>query len=207
MEENYFVDLAAAFVRGRLGGTDTGAAAIRRGLEAGLKLHKFKRSAQLPRVRRVIGALRGLGPSFLLDVGSGRGTFLWPLLDSLPDVAVVALEHDPLRAADLGAVRLGGIARLHAVRADATLLPFRDHVFDCVTLLEVLEHLERPVSAAAEALRVARHVVIASVPTHEDDNPEHIHLFDQDQLRALFGGARRVTFDYVLNHTVCVAMK
>ena len=49
------------------------------------KLHKFKRIDELPRVRRVIGMLRGaLRPTSLLDVGSGRGAFLWPLLDAFP---------------------------------------------------------------------------------------------------------------------------
>jgi hypothetical protein len=32
----------------------------------------------LPRVRKVLGVLRGVHPANLLDVGSGRGAFLWP---------------------------------------------------------------------------------------------------------------------------------
>jgi hypothetical protein len=54
---------------------------------------------------------------------------------------------------------------------------------------------------------VARRFVVASVPTHEDDNPEHIHLFDEKSLGALFSGARRVSFEHVLNHTLCVVGK
>jgi hypothetical protein len=50
--------------------------------------------------------------------------------------------------------------------------------------------------------------VIASVPSHEDDNPEHIHLFDGAALDWMFraAGARRVSIDHVLGHIVCVAM-
>src|SRR4051794_20000367 len=99
-EDRYFAELAGAFVRGRLGAGDGDDVA--RGLAAGLRLHKFKRNAELPRVRRVLGLLRGLAPSSLLDVGSGRGTFLWPLLDALPELPVVAVDRDARRAADLG---------------------------------------------------------------------------------------------------------
>lgn len=51
----------------------------------------FKRTAALPRVRKVLGILHGLGPESVLDVGSGRGVFLCPLLDGIP----LAAGHRP----------------------------------------------------------------------------------------------------------------
>ena len=89
--ETYFTDLATAFVRGRLGDP---AATIDDGRKAGLRLHKFKRNTELPRVKRVLGMLRGLAPESLLDLGSGRGTFLWPLLASFPHLPVPGYEVD-----------------------------------------------------------------------------------------------------------------
>jgi hypothetical protein len=75
----------------------------------------------------------------------------------------------------------------------------------------VLEHMpgDKPAAAAREALRVARTAVIATVPSHEDDNPEHVQLFDGERLTAMFraAGARRVAIDHVLNHIVVVASK
>src|SRR5262249_50651957 len=173
---------------------------VRLALRAGLRLHKFKRTGELPRVRRVLGMLHGLAPQDLLDIGSGRGVFLWPLLDAFREMPVIALDSHPRRAEDLHAVARGGIARLRAIRADVCRLPLGDSSVDVVAILEVLEHLTRPARAVAEAVRVARRGVVVSVPSKEDDNPEHIHLFTRDSLHAMFraAGVRRVHFDGVL---------
>jgi SAM-dependent methyltransferase len=211
----YHLELAAAFVRGRLGRVrgECDEDAIARGLAGGLRLHKFKADVALPRVRRVLGLLRAFAPVTLLDVGSGRGTFLWPLLadTALPDVTVTAIDRDPRRATDLGAVARGGVPRLTAARADVVELPFRDGAFDATTALEVLEHLPdaAPERAAREALRVSRRALVVSVPSHEDDNPGHVQRFDARALEALLrrAGARSVAFEHVLNHTIAVARR
>ena len=210
--ESHYRALAAAYARGALGEPALeDDAAISQAVERGLALHRFKRTAQLPRVRAVIGALRGFGAESLVDLGSGRGAFVWPLLDALPEIALVATDVLAHRATLYEHVRRGGFARVAGVRADITALPFADASADCVTALEVLEHLpgDGPAAATREAMRVARVAVIASVPSREDDNPEHVHLFDGAHLEALFraAGARRVAIDHVLNHIVCVAVR
>ncbi len=208
--DRYYLDLAAAFVRGRMPDAPdlSSAELVRFGLQAGLRLHKFKRTGELPRVRKVLGMLRGLAPSDLLDIGSGRGVFLWPLLDAFSWLPVIALDRNPRRAADLQAVGRGGIARLTALAGDVCRLPFAQDSVDVVTILEVLEHLAEPWRAVAEAVRVARRCLIVSVPSKEDDNPEHIHLFTRESLHALLqaAGVRRVHFDGVLNHLLALAM-
>lgn len=209
-EESHYLALAAAYARGALGRLDLDdAAALDAGVAAGLRLHRFKRTAGLPRVKRVLGALRGLGVARLLDVGSGRGAFLWPLLDGLPGVVVTAIDLLAHRAEATAAVGRGGIDRLSAARMDATALGLPDASVDAVTLLEVLEHMPDPAAAAREALRVCRTAVVATVPSHEDDNPEHIHLFAPGRLVAMFeaAGARRVTVEHVPGHRVCIAVR
>jgi SAM-dependent methyltransferase len=209
MEDRYYVNLAVAFVQGKLGAMPQLSAdeIIRAGLKEGLRLHKFKRNAELPRVRKALGILRGLAPESLLDVGSGRGTFLWPLLDSFSRQPVTSMELSSRRAADMNAVRRGGIENLTAVRGDATAMPFASHSFAVVTMLEVMEHLPTPEKAVAEALRVASRFVLVSVPSKEDDNPGHLHLFDKTKLEAMFlsAGAKNIKFDAVLNHILAVA--
>lgn len=204
----YHMDLAAAFVRGRMpGARGSPEELVALGLAAGLRLHKFKRDTELPRVRAVIGALRGIAPESLLDVGSGRGTFLWPLLAAMPWLDVTAVDLSDRRAADVDAVRRGGFPNLKSARLDARVLAFPGRAFDVVTMLEVLEHMERPEDAMREAARVARRFVIVSVPSKEDENPEHIHVFDNRTLEATLSaaGTRRVRFDSVLNHRIAIA--
>lgn len=208
-DDRYYVELASAFARGSLpdlAGLE-GAALLEAAAARGLKLHKFKRSADLPRVRRVLGALQQLAPRTLLDVGSGRGVFLWPLLDELPDTAVTAIDEDAIRARDLDAVARGGVARLTARRMDAARMDLADASFDVVTVLEVLEHVPDPAAVAREVVRVARGHVVASVPSEPDDNPEHVRLFDARSLAALFegAGARRPRVEKVRGHFVLVA--
>lgn len=209
-DDRYFTHLAAAYVRGKLGGIAPRLPPeelIAAGLASGLRLHKFKRNAELPRVRKVLGILRALAPSSLLDMGSGRGTFLWPLLDAFPGIEVTAIDINPVRIDDLTAVREGGLSNLRALRMDAAAMELEDNGVEVVTALEVLEHLPAPGKAAAEAVRVASKYVIASVPSKEDENPEHIHLFDRSGFESLFlaAGAQSVKVDFVLNHMIAVA--
>ncbi len=208
--ERYYVDLALAFVRGRrpdLAQRESDPSTLL-GLarDEGLSLHKFKRNATLPRVGKVLGILRGLMPTELLDIGTGRGTFMWPLLDELPWLPVTALDADSIRVRDLEAVHAGGIERLRALRGDVCSLPLRDDEVSVATVLEVLEHLTHPQDAVDELVRVARSFVVASVPSKPDDNPQHIQLFTPDSLRDLFmrAGARRVQIEHVPGHLIAV---
>ena len=215
-EDRYFLTPAGAFVRGRLGieGPSLEALSLaeldalrRAGEAAGLRLHKFKQTMGLPRVSRVLGILHGVQPTDLLDIGPGRGAFLWPLLEAFPGLPVTVVDSDERRMADVRAVRRGGLALLQAARMDAARLAFTDQAFDVVTVLEVLEHIPDASRALAEAVRVARRFVVVSVPSHADDNPQHIHLFSHARLADLLvrAGAEHVSLSGVHNHWIAVA--
>ncbi len=206
-----YVPLAVAYVRGMLPeatALECDAEVLAMGRAQGLKLHRLKRTMELPRVRAVLGMLRGFAPENLLDVGTGRGVFLWPLLDAFPALCVTAVEPDPKRRVYLDAVRRGGVDRLTVIDADASKLDLADRSFDIVTALEVIEHQADPLPIAREAVELARRAVIVSVPSKPDDIPEHVRLFDRASLETLLreAGAKSIRTDYVLNHIVAVAM-
>src|SRR5579884_3540272 len=106
------------------------------------------------------------GSGHLLDIGSGRGTFLWPLVNAFPDLPILSVYTNTRRVADIQAVQRGGITSVSAACADATALPYDDAAFDVVTMLEVLEHIPAVPQALSEAVRVARRFVVLSVPSH-----------------------------------------
>jgi ubiquinone/menaquinone biosynthesis C-methylase UbiE len=197
---------AAAFCRGMLGPFPSDEIAVRTARRAGLRLHRFKRAMVLARVQRVLSVLKGLSPSTLLDVGTGRGVFLWPFLEAFPELRVSCVDTRTDRVDDLRATARGGFPLLSACEASACALPWADDEFDVVTALEVLEHIEDVQAAANEIVRVAARFVVVTVPSQPDNNPEHLRLFTKESLIELFerAGAARVNVDGVRNHFVVV---
>ncbi len=173
-----------------------------------LKRYPFKRGREeLPRVRKVMGFLQSVQPESLLDVGSGRGVFLFPFLEAFPWAEVTAIDLLPKRVEFLQDLNRGGIRQLTAKEADLCSQPFPDDSFDVVTLLEVLEHIPAVEQAVAAAVRMARRYVVVTVPSKPDNNPEHIHLLTQAWLTELFhqAGCRRLHFDGVTGHLFLAA--
>lgn len=180
------------------------------GRAAGLKLYHFKKShGELPRVKYVLGFLRSLHFESLLDVGSGRGAFLWPFMSAFPHVKVESVDLLPHRVEFLETVRLGGAGNLRAAQADLCKLSGPDASCDVVTLLEVLEHIPDVDAAVRNAVRLAKKYVVVSVPSKPDDNPEHIRLLTKDVLTRLFSkaGSTRLRFDGVSGHLLLIAAK
>ena len=205
MEQQYITCLLDAYQRGY---------ALRYGNRSEapeMKLHYFKQKEDLPRVQRVLSFLHGIIPAgqcqSLLDVGSGRGVFLFPLLRDFPKLEVTSLDILPHRIELLQCLHDGGIINFHPLQADICTWEAPDKSFDVVTMLEVMEHIPETSSVVRNAVRLARNYIIVSVPSKPDDNPEHIHLFSNEDLQTLFlqNGCVDVKFMSVTNHRVMVA--
>ena len=178
------------------------------GEKAGMKLYHFKNSdRQLPRVSKVLGFLKGVCFDSLLDVGSGRGAFLMPFLDEFPYVQVRSIDILEKRIDLLSDLSNGGIDQLSVKSADLCDQPYSDKSVDVVTLLEVLEHIPDVEKAIRSAVNMARKYVVVTVPSKEDDNPEHIHLLTKEKLTAYFSacGVKKLSFDGVPGHLFMIA--
>jgi len=107
----------------------------------------------------ITGIYEEVAPGSVLEVGCGEGRLSDHLvgIGSAPErfvgldlsLACLAEDLDP---------------RIEFREGSAYDLEFDDDSFDLVVLSEVLEHLERPSDALAEAARVASRAVIVSVP-------------------------------------------
>ena len=178
------------------------------GKEWALKLYRFKRGhEELPRVKQVLGFLKGVYPESLLDVGSGRGVFLFPFLNAFPQAKVTSIDILDRRVQFLEDIRQGGISNLTPMLADICTQPMPDKSADIVTMLEVLEHIPDVQAAVTAAVRIARRYVVVTVPSKPDDNPEHIHLLTKPVLMELFknAGCGRLHFSGVPGHLILVA--
>ena len=228
MKERYYVKYAVAAVRGALrrrGLCDTvDCEMLECELDAlsteqcerlfsvaadnGIKLYHFKRSDRtLPRVNKTIGFLKGIAFESLLDVGSGRGVFLLPFMEEFPWVDVCSVDILDKRIELLGDMSRGGVERLCVLQADVCDQPLPDRSVDVVTLLEVLEHIPDVERAIRAATRMARKYIVVTVPSKEDDNPEHIHLLTKAKLTEYFNecGVCKLSFDGVPGHLFMIA--
>lgn len=184
-------------------------AIVHAGEAAGMKMYYFKKKELLPRVKAVLGFLRSIQPESLLDVGSGRGVFLFPFLNQFPWTQATAADILPHRVQMLQAIADGGIENLTVLERDICLWTQEESQYDVVTLLEVLEHIPAVDQAVANAVRLTKRFVVVSVPSHPDDNPEHIHLLTKEILTGLFtnAGCTRLHFDGVNGHLILIAAK
>jgi len=101
-------------------------------------------------------------------------------MEQFPFIEVTSVDLQPEKCDVFNYINTGGYSGLKCLTQDATKLSFNDNAFDVVTALEVLEHIPNAKLAFKEIIRVAKSQVIISVPSKEDDNPEHIHLLTKN---------------------------
>ncbi|MGK2960756.1 MAG: class I SAM-dependent methyltransferase [Gemmatimonadaceae bacterium] len=142
----------------------------------------------------------------LLDVGCGNGMFGRYLTTARPEIRVVSMDRSQEALRHVTTEKLEG---------DVARIPAEDRSYDCVTCLEVIEHLPVTVygTALQELTRVSRRHVVISVPYRERTDRDtttcpqclttfnaHLHLrrFDDEALGTLLDdfGFRRVEHSF-----------
>ena len=110
------------------------------------------------RVRVIARHLAGAIPSRgrVLDLGSGDGSIAAALMRLRPDLKIQGVD-----------VMLRPMLKIPITLYDGTTLPFADHSFDYVTIVDVLHHTADPAAVLREAARVARLAVIVKDPLLE----------------------------------------
>lgn len=152
---------------------------------------RFAGNPHLEERTRIVKEMLPPDAGTVLDVGCGNG-----LLVEAVSASRFVLGIDP----SLRGLRLFERPRICGV---GERLPLRNHSFDLICCLEVLEHLdrERLGACAREIDRVARRWVLVATPDREDprrnsircpqcgllfNRSHHLQSFDEERLRGLF---------------------
>ncbi len=174
----------------------------------------FKRYDQkeLPRVVKVLGILKNIMPKTILDVGSGRGRLLWPMVYNLPDTTFMCTDKHKWRCDIINAVHNGGVERIKAITSGMCPCDLSNNSVEVTVASEVIEHVKDPRFVLDEIFRVTKNFIIITVPSKPDKNPDHLHFFTSNDFEKLINSAeqftgkiaRRVTFDYVPKHMIVI---
>jgi 2-polyprenyl-3-methyl-5-hydroxy-6-metoxy-1,4-benzoquinol methylase len=119
----------------------------------------------LTTVRAIQRHLHGTAPLHLLDLGAADGGTLLAMGRLLgPGTTLTGVEYSPVL---VGLAAQHGDA-LHVLRGDISSLPgsIKEHAYDVVTAMAVLEHLEQPQMAIQQAADVLKPggLLVATTP-------------------------------------------
>jgi SAM-dependent methyltransferase len=89
------------------------------------------------------------GPAQVLDLGCGDGQVAVALMARRPELRIEGVD-----------VLVRPVTHIRVTPYDGVKLPFADHSFDHVTIIDVLHHTDDPAAVLAEAARVAGSSVV-----------------------------------------------
>jgi len=111
----------------------------------------------------------------VLDIGAGDGLITY-LLNA------EGIECEPT------AVKIAQAIGVNVILGDAYNLPYKDNSFGAVTMIDVIEHLEKPQDALREAFRVAPVVYIATPERGMVNDPFHVQEWTAPELSEMLLG-------------------
>jgi len=185
---------------------------IQKIIEAGkvydLHFHRFREDyAGVARNRFVLDFLHSICFNSVLVVGSGRGSFLYPLLAEFQLTEITAIDLLAYRIELLQDLTRGGIDTLTALTGDICNSSLGQDAMDIVTLLEVLKHVSDVPAAIKVAVGTARKYVVVSVTQEVDDDPNYVQSLSMPSLSKYFNtaGVTKLKFERVKGSLILIA--
>lgn len=138
-----------------------------------------------PLLARYEAILKHAPAGRVIDVGAGDGYLAGRLAARCREV--VALEYEPSGAA-LAHKMLADLPNVSVIEGSAYAIPFEQAAFDALLMADVIEHLNDPEKAAAEAARVLRDdgVALFTTPQWRPDrvwDTRHVREYRPHELR------------------------
>lgn len=181
---------------------------IKKAIKEEYPIYHFKRVRIVPRIAKILGMLKGMLPKegTLLDVGIGKGRTTWPILETFTNNRILSIDKDENSFFMASHVKMGGINNFYPMLGDIAEFKL-DLKIDILSALEVLEHIPNYKKAIKNMCSLSDKIII-SVPSEPDDNPDHVNLFTEEKLVALFGiNKMELKFDNVPGHLIAIASK
>ncbi len=183
---------------------------IQMGNNQNLPLHIFSRPVNFTLFDRLVSLLKGIQPDNVLEVGSGRGLFLWQLLENFRYLSVTAVEQENRFVNLLQAVSKGGFGNLKVTHTPYyDLKPLYLFEYDLVLGINLLDYNELYESVFAEMCKLAKRFVIVTVSKGRNDNPRLVRSFNEADLKHLFLEQKieHIKIETLDNHYIAVGRK
>lgn len=130
----------------------------------------------------VLEELTELRSKMILDIGCFNGNFYNFLFNSGRDVKkFTGIDHSE----KLISMAKNRFPRHEWIISDYSKLPFENNIFDIVTAMEILEHVDNPDKLIEEAFRVCKEsgIVIVTVPNRLlVDDQEHVWKYETSDI-------------------------
>ena len=125
----------------------------------------------------------------VLEMGAGDGCLTAMLAQSGAEVTGVEVDRAAVQLASIALKSTGNCA---IIQADCYCLPFFEETFDVVVMADVIEHLDEPMVALAEANRVLKSdgLLLATTPKWRPDrvwDVRHVHEYTPAELQSCLG--------------------
>lgn len=214
ISEKYYIDFVKEYLKNFINDVSSlnNEEIIEKSILHEIDIHMFKKSPRsIPRIIKTIGIIKQIHPLSLLEIGCGKGVFLWTLLKEFPNMEVTAIDKNKNNIDRLKKVNHNNKFNLKIFEEDISLKKSYDKLglYDMVTMLEVLEHIPDWNAAIYNAVNLTRKWVIISFPSKPDNNEDHINLLFNENICKILKkyGMNSVKEDYVNGHKFIIGKK